>query len=72
MLAPVTRPKKATREVHGEKKKQFQFMVTPSASERLDQIADAAGITRSECIERLIRQANIGAVIGYRTEETDD
>jgi DNA-binding Lrp family transcriptional regulator len=69
MLTSVPRPKKATPEVHGAKKKQFQFMLTPDASEQLDCIADAAGITRSECMERLIRCADAKVVKNYGQEE---
>jgi hypothetical protein len=60
------RPKKSRAGVYGEVKKQCQFMLTPTASEELDNIAEAAGITRSECLERLIRTANWDTVKNYQ------
>jgi len=62
----MSRPRKTPSGAYGEVKKQSQFMLTPTASEQLDAIAEAAGITRSECIERLIRTANQETVKNYQ------
>ncbi|WP_256678084.1 hypothetical protein [Fischerella major] len=40
-------------------------MLTPTASEMLDNLAESVGITRSECVERLIRTADIQKVKSY-------
>lgn len=64
-IASVPKAKKATPSVHGEKKKQYQFMLTPSASEALDRLAETAEVTRSECIERLIRTGNAQSIKDY-------
>ncbi|WP_375509705.1 hypothetical protein [uncultured Nostoc sp.] len=46
-------------------------MLTPSASEMLDQLAEAAGITRSECVERLIRTADFLKIKDFDIKEVD-
>jgi len=46
---------------HGEKKKQWQFLLTETASLKLDELAQAEGVSRSEYMERLIR--NQGAEV---------
>jgi hypothetical protein len=51
----MSRPERAERGAYGENKKPKQFMITDSASEAMDKIADELGITRSEVLERLIR-----------------
>lgn len=40
---------------YGEPKKPKQFLLTDTASAQLDKISERLGITRSECIERMIR-----------------
>jgi hypothetical protein len=51
-----TRDKRVEPEKYGETKKQKQFLLTQTASDLLDQIADIRAITRSEAIEQLIRE----------------
>jgi hypothetical protein len=41
---------------YGETKQRVQVMLTPTASEKLDKIADRLGISRSETLERLLRK----------------
>lgn len=58
MLIPtVPRPKKAKPDAYGEGvlKKPFQFMLTEESSDKIDDVADKLGITRSEVLERMIR-----------------
>ena len=55
MLIAVPRPKRAKPEEHGGTKSRYQIMLTDSANELLDKMADELGITRSEVLERLIR-----------------
>lgn len=50
------RDKRVEPEKYGETKKQKQFLLTQTASDLLNQIADIRGITRSEAIEQLIRE----------------
>ncbi len=40
---------------YGETKKQKQFLLTPTASEMLDNLAESYGATRSDFLERIIR-----------------
>ena len=49
------RQPKANIYAHGEKKKQWQFLLTETASQKLDRLAQAEGLSRSEYLERLIR-----------------
>jgi hypothetical protein len=62
------RPKKAAPEAHGAKKKQFQFMLTEEASDLVDRVADELGITRSEVLERVIRNGGLQAAKSYELE----
>lgn len=41
---------------YGETKQRVQVMLTPTASGKLDEIADRLGISRSETLERLLRK----------------
>ena len=47
----------------GETKKRIQIMLTPTATDMVDQMAQSIGITRSEVIERLIRTDCLNAGI---------
>ena len=49
------RPKKAEPGKYGETKNRYQFMLTGTASDKVDEMAEELGITRSEVLERLIR-----------------
>lgn len=51
------RPPRTEKREYGEAKKKYQFMLTPTASEKLDQLADRLEISRSEVFERMIRKA---------------
>jgi Ribbon-helix-helix protein, copG family len=48
--------RRAERDKYGEPKKQFQFMLTETASGQLDKVADDLNISRSEIFERIIRK----------------
>lgn len=62
MLIPImSRPERAEPGAYGEPKKPKQFMITDSASEHLDRVAEELGITRSEVLERLIRCGGLEA-----------
>ena len=65
------RQPKASIYAHGEKKKQSQFMLTETASQRLNEMADEAGLSRSEFVERLIRLADVEAVKQFVLESED-
>ncbi len=67
----VPRRPKAEMYAHGGKKKQFQFMLTEEASEKLDAMADDMSISRSEFLERLIRTADIDLVKAYSSENEE-
>lgn len=49
------RPERAEPKAHGEIKKPKQFLLTETASDVLDKLAAQVGITRSEYLERMIR-----------------
>ncbi len=54
-LTAMSRDKYAAPGKWGESKKRVNVMLTPSATERIDNVAEALGITRSEVLERLCR-----------------
>ena len=56
MVLSVPRPKKAVAEGYGEKKKNYSFMLTPTASEAIEGLAESSRLTRSEFVERLVRE----------------
>lgn len=60
------RVRKAEPAVHGSTKKQFQFMLTVEASERIDEIADQLNISRSEVLERAIRAGSLDFASDYQ------
>ena len=50
------RPKRATKDKYGEAKQRYQLMLTETASLELDRVSEELRITRSEVLERAIRQ----------------
>ena len=56
------RPKRAQPEKYGETKNRYQFMLTGTASDKVDELAEKFGITRSELLERLIRSDCLKAI----------
>ncbi len=69
MLIGMPKQKKAYAKVHGQKKEAKQFMLTPEASDLLDQKAELLGTTRSELIERVIRCGGLDAAENYKEAE---
>jgi hypothetical protein len=59
---------RAKAEAHGEKKKKKNLMLTPTASEALDQRAAVLGISISEYLERFARN-ELPDVMSLTTEE---
>ena len=57
------RPKKAEPGKYGETKNRYQFMLTGTASDKVDEMAEELGITRSEVLERLVRTECFNAKI---------
>jgi hypothetical protein len=55
MVLSMPRPKKAKAEGYGEKKKNYSFMLTPTASDAIEALSEASRLTRSEYIERVAR-----------------
>ena len=43
----------------GESKQRVNVMLTPTVTEKIDEVADALGITRSEVLERLCRTESL-------------
>lgn len=54
-ISTLSRPQKAEPGKYGETKNRYQFMLTATASDRVDEMAEKLNITRSEVLERLIR-----------------
>jgi metal-responsive CopG/Arc/MetJ family transcriptional regulator len=52
----VPRPKRTEKDKYGETKQRYQIMLTETASLELDKVSEEFGITRSELIEKAIRQ----------------
>ncbi len=55
LIATMPRYERPDDWVHGEKKTGKQFMLTETASKRIDEVAQELGISRSEVLERLLR-----------------
>ncbi len=62
MTSTLPRPKRAEPEKYGETKNRYQFMLTETASDKVDELAEKFGITRSELLERLIRSDCLQAI----------
>jgi metal-responsive CopG/Arc/MetJ family transcriptional regulator len=58
----VPRPKRTEKDKYGETKQRYQIMLTETASLELDKVSEELGITRSELIEKAIRQGLLKAV----------
>lgn len=58
----MARPKRAKPDQYGETKQRYQLMLTETASNALDTVTEELGITRSEFVERLIREACLKTV----------
>lgn len=52
---------------HGQVKQIKQFMLTPTASDKIDAIADALGLSRSEALEQAIRAGGLDILVGGDT-----
>ena len=55
LISTLSRPQKAEPGKYGETKNRYQFMLTATASDKVDEMAEKLNITRSEVLERLIR-----------------
>jgi metal-responsive CopG/Arc/MetJ family transcriptional regulator len=66
------RPRRAEKDKYGETKQRYQIMLTETASTELDNVAEELGITRSELIEKAIRQGLFRQVKLEPSEMTDD
>ncbi len=56
MLKTVVRPRRAKPDKYGETKQRYMFMLTETASNDLEAASEDLGVTRSELLERLVRQ----------------
>ncbi|MBD2357633.1 ribbon-helix-helix domain-containing protein [Tolypothrix sp. FACHB-123] len=65
------RPKRAQKDKYGETKQRYQIMLTETASAELDKVSEELGITRSELIEKAIRQGLLSQVKLEPSEITD-
>ena len=68
----VPRPKRADKDKYGETKQRYQIMLTETASNELDKVSEKLGITRSELIEKAIRQGLLKQVKLDPSEINDD
>ena len=68
----VPRPKRADKDKYGETKQRYQIMLTETASNELDKVSEELGITRSELIEKAIRQGLLKQVKLDPSEINDD
>jgi metal-responsive CopG/Arc/MetJ family transcriptional regulator len=55
MVITVPKPERAEVGKWGESKKRVQIMLTPTATDKIDAVAEQMGTTRSEVLELLIR-----------------
>ena len=58
--------KRAERLAHGETKNRYAFMLTETASEKIDEMAEKLGTTRSEILELCIRGGGLEAAVKYK------
>jgi len=56
VLKTVVRPRRAKPDKYGETKQRYMFMLTETASNDLEAASEDLGVTRSELLERLVRQ----------------
>jgi len=56
VLKAVARAKRAKPDKYGEIKQRYMFMLTETASNELEAASEEIGVTRSELLERLVRQ----------------
>ncbi|RCJ20213.1 hypothetical protein A6S26_05685 [Nostoc sp. ATCC 43529] len=68
----VPRPKRTEKDKYGETKQRYQIMLTETASLELDKVSEELGITRSELIEKVIRQGLLRAVTLDPDEMADE
>lgn len=68
----VPRPRRAEKDKYGEAKQRYQIMLTETASLELDKVSEELGITRSELIEKAIRQGLLREVKLDPEEMVDD
>jgi hypothetical protein len=55
----VKRPKKAVASKYGEKKKRYNFVLTETISDKLDELSFELGLTRSELLEIMLRSGGM-------------
>lgn len=72
MYVEVARPKRADKDKYGETKQRYQIMLTETASNELDKVSEKLGITRSELVEKVIRQGLLNQVKLDASEIEDD
>lgn len=60
LITSVARQERPEEWIYNEKKLAKQFMITETASQLIDKIAQELGISRSEVIERAARCGGIG------------
>jgi predicted ArsR family transcriptional regulator len=65
MFTAVPRAKRAEPEQYGEIKNRYQFMLTGTSSDKIDELAEKLGITRSEVLEKLIRLGGLSLVLQH-------
>lgn len=68
MVSTVPKPERAEVGKWGESKQRVQIMLTPTATDKVDAIADQMGITRSEVLELLIRSQCLDVEVLRRVE----
>ncbi len=68
MLLTVPKPERAEVGKWGESKRRVQIMLTPTATDKIDAVADQMGITRSEVMELLIRSHCLDMEVLKRVE----
>jgi hypothetical protein len=58
----VKRPKKAEASKYGETKKRYNFVLTETISDKLDDLSFELGLTRSELLEIMLRSGGMNLV----------
>jgi hypothetical protein len=71
MIHSMARPKKAKDDAWGEGKKPFTFVLTGTASTKLDELLDKTLLSRSEILERAIRHPDFERLVSEIKPETE-
>lgn len=69
LISIMAKVQRAEPGAYGETKKPKQFLITDTASAKLDQVAEELGVTRSEVLEWMLRGGGLDAAKRYKATQ---